>query len=136
MHLWRTLNINMMCKLKGKVKSGLGEASFWVDKISKVFEEKYGIKLFLGTLNIELEEDYILEDKEGILPNEYGGQYKVLIQKCKIFNEEVYILRPEINNKLGGTHPLNIVEIVSDKKLRQRYNLKDNDKVILEIYDK
>ena len=92
----------MNCKLIGKVKSGLGEASFWTNKISKIFEERYGITLFPGTLNIEIEKDYILEDnKEKILPNEYNGNYNVLIQKCKIFDSIVYIVRPEVNNVEG-----------------------------------
>ena len=31
---------------KGIVKSGLGNAGFWVEKVSKIFNEKYGITLF------------------------------------------------------------------------------------------
>ena len=91
----------MNYKLKGKVKSGLGEAAFWTDKIANIFKERYGINLFPGTLNIEIEEDYILNNTEEILPNEYNGNYKVLIQKCKIFDSIVYIVRPEINNVKG-----------------------------------
>ena len=123
----------MNCKFIGKVKSGLGEASFWTNKISKIFEERYGITLFPGTLNIEIEKDYILNNSEEILPNEYDGNYNVLIKKCKIFESISYIVRPEINNKKGGTHPLNVIELVSDKNLRKTYNLKDNDKVEIEL---
>ena len=32
--------------LKGKIKSGLGEASFWMKKAEKVFLNKTGIKMF------------------------------------------------------------------------------------------
>lgn len=117
----------------GKVKSGMGNASFWVSKISGIFKEKYGTELFYGTLNVELEKDFILEDTEKILPNEYGGNYKVLVQRCKVLGEEAYIVRPENNNALGGDHPLNIIEIVSAKKLRETFNLKDNDEVVIEI---
>lgn len=120
-------------KLVGKVKSGLGNAAFWVEKISKVFEEKYGMQLFLGTLNIELDEPYILKSSEIILPNEYVGKYNVLVKEGMLLNHKVYILRPEINNKEGGDHPLNIIEIATDINLRKIYNLKDGDKVIIEI---
>ena len=123
----------MMCKLKGKVKSGLGEGHFWIDKVSKIFKEKYGINLFLGTLNIELEQDYILQDTDKILPNEYGGEYDVLVQECEILGNKAYIVRPEKNNVLGGDHPLNLIEIVSDKNLRKENNLTDNDEVIIQI---
>ncbi len=125
----------MMYKLKGKVKSGLGEGSFWTEKISKIFKERYGIELFLGTLNIELEQEYILEQTEEILPSEYGGKYNVLVQKCEILGNTAYIVRPELNNHSGGMHPLNIIEIVSDKEFRKKYSLKDNDKIEI-IIDK
>lgn len=126
----------MMYKLKGKVKSGLREGKFWTEKISDIFEKKYGIKLFLGTLNIELEQDYILKNTDKILPNQYGGEYNVLVQECEILGNKAYILRPEKNNALGGDHPLNIIEIVSEKNLRKEYSLKDNDDVILYILEK
>ena len=47
--------------LIGKVKRGLGEASFWMEKAEQAFEKKIGYKLFNGTLNIQLNEEYILE---------------------------------------------------------------------------
>ena len=44
-----------------------------------------------------------------------------------------YIVRPEKNNVLGGDHPLNLIEIVSDVSLRKENNLKDGDKVKIKI---
>ena len=87
MLLWRMWNISTMCELEGKVKSGLGEGHFWIDKVSKVFKEKYNINLFLGTLNIELDKEYILKGTDKILSNEYGGQYDVLVQRCEILGK-------------------------------------------------
>ena len=99
-------------KLEGKVKSGFGNASFWVDKVNKIFQEKYGMKLFLGTLNIQLDKEIVLDDDEKILSNEYGGNFDVLVKECKIFDNKGYILRTEKNNSKNGAHPLNIIEIV------------------------
>ena len=45
--------------LKGKVKKGLGNASFWIKKIEEKFYKNFEMKLFHGTLNIELEKDLI-----------------------------------------------------------------------------
>lgn len=118
-------------ELKGKVKSGFGNARFWVGKISKIFEEKYNMKLFLGTLNVELEQEYILSEEEKIQAKEYGGDFDVLIKKCEILGHKGYILRTEKNNQKGGDHPLNIVEIVSDISFRKEEHLKDRDEVIL-----
>ena len=47
--------------LKGKVKKGLGNANFWIKKVEDIFYTKTGMKLFHGTLNIELETPYELE---------------------------------------------------------------------------
>lgn len=116
---------------KGKIKSGLGQASYWVGKINPVFERKYQQKMFLGTLNIELEEEYKLDDKEKIVAEEYGGNFDVLIKECEILGHKAYIVRTEKNNQKGGDHPLNIVEIVSDVNLRNEENLQDGDEIIL-----
>ena len=123
----------MQSKLKGRVKSGLGNANIWVKKAYKVFEEKYNMKLFLGTLNIELDREIVLDDNEKILPSEYGGDFNVLVKECKILGHRGYILRTEKNNKKNGDHPLNIIEIVTDINMRETYNLKDGDKVVIDL---
>ncbi len=122
-----------MYRLEGKVKSGLGDAAFWINKAKRIFQEKYNMDLYPGTLNIELKEDFILDDKEKLLPHEYGGEYDVLVQKCYILGDIAYILRPKKNNSLGGDHSLKIIEIVSDKYMRGEHNLKDGDTVTIEI---
>ena len=121
-------------KHKGKVKSGLGEASMWMSMAKDIFKKKYGIDVFLGTLNIELEHEIILDEKDIIQPEEYGGNFRLFICKCKVCNETGYIIRTEKNNKLGGDHPLNIVEIVSGVNFREKYRLKDDDEVWVELY--
>lgn len=119
--------------LTGKVKSGFGTGSFWVNKIKDIFKEKYNMDLFLGTLNIELDREIILEDTEKVMPKEYGGDFDVLVKKCEILEHTAYIVRPEKNNKRGGDHPLNIIEIVSDVNIRNSNNLKDDDIVEINI---
>ncbi len=131
----------MMCdeknkiELKGEVKSGLGNANIWVKKARDIFKEKYGMDLFLGTLNIELDREIILEEDEKILPHEYGGIFNVYVKECEILNTKAYILRTEKNNKVNGDHPLNIIEIVTNVNMRKEYGLKDNDKVSVYIYE-
>ena len=88
MLLWRMWSISTMYELEGKVKSGLGEGHFWINKVRRIFKEKYKIDLFLGTLNIELDKEYILKGTDKILSNEYGGQYDVLVQRCEILGKE------------------------------------------------
>lgn len=114
--------------LKGKVKKGLGNANFWVEKIKDIFYEKTGMKLFYGTLNIELEEPYELEDFWIIEKQEYGGTQDVYVQKCEILEQKAYIVRSE-----KTAHKSNIIEIVSDIKFRENFNLKDDDMIKIEL---
>lgn len=119
---------------KGKVKSGFGNASFWMGKVSKAFEEEYKMKPFLGTLNIELEKEYVLDATQNkIKACEYGGNFDVLVEECKILRKRAYIIRTEKNNTKNGDHPLNIIEIVSDINFRKTYNLKDGDIIEIEL---
>lgn len=114
--------------LKGIVKKGLGDASFWVKKIEDVFYKKTNMKLFYGTLNIELEKPYKLQNYWIIKKDEYGGTQDVYVQNCKIYGRQAYIVRAE-----KTAHSSNVIEIVSDIKLREYFDLKDKDNIVIEI---
>lgn len=114
--------------LKGKVKKGLGNASFWIKKIEEKFYKNFGMKLFYGTLNIELEKPYELEQYYTIGKEEYGGTQNVYVQECKILNQKSYIVRSE-----KTAHNSNVIEIVSDINFRESFNLKDEDIVEIEL---
>lgn len=120
-------------KHKGKVKSGLGEGSMWMNMAKEVFKKRYDIDVFLGTLNIELEEEFVVDEKNIIEPEEYGGNLKLFVCKCIVCGEEGYIIRTEKNNKTGGDHSLSIIEVVSNVNFREKYRLKDTDEIIVEI---
>ena len=121
--------------LIGRLKSGLGEASFWMKKAEQAFEKKIGYKLFNGTLNIELDKEYILDSNIKVLhKEEYGGTQEVYIKECSVLENKAYILRTDKNSKSNGDHPLNLIEIVSDVNFRDKYNLKDNDIIQISIY--
>lgn len=120
-------------KLQGKVIKGLGEAKFWVGKINKIFKEEFQMNLFPGTLNIKLEQNYKMENYAIISPEKYGGIYDVYVKKCLIFDKEAYILRTSKNETGNGDHPLTIIEIVSDINLREKFNLKDDAEVQINI---
>ena len=116
--------------LKGKVKSGLGEASFWMKKAEKAFEQKLGKKMFHGTLNVELEDKYILDkDIITLYKEEYGGTQDVYIKECEVLKNKSYIVRTDFNSKENGAHPFNLLEIISDINFRKEYNLKDGDEI-------
>ena len=115
--------------LEGFVTSGIGTAQLWVNKIEKVFENKTGIKLFNGTLNVRLEKDYVIKPDWIITPKEYGGTENVLVKKCEILGGIAYIVRAEKNQNGTGDHDLKTIEIVSKINFREKYELKDGEKV-------
>lgn len=120
--------------LQGQVVSGLGEASIWVKKIKKVFQEKMEMELFEGTLNVDLNYKYSLgKDVIKFAPNEYGGTQEVLVKECRVLGNRAYILRTNANEKEEGTQPINIIEIVSNVNFREQYNLKDGDKIEIKM---
>ena len=121
-------------KLEAKVKSGLGEGSFWVKKIEEIFLKRENIKLFHGTLNLELRDNLHIETPDFIIEKEeYGGTEKLFVKRCTVLNQKAYIIRTEKNSKENGDHPLNIIEILSNVNFREKYNLKDGDKIELEF---
>lgn len=119
--------------LKGKVTKGLGTAKMWVSKIEEVFRKKTGTKLFPGTLNIRLEDEYIIEPDWIIEPEKYKGTQRVFIKKCEILGNVANIVRAEKNQIGKGDHDLHIIEIISDINFREKYNLKDDACIEIKI---
>lgn len=117
----------------GKVTNGIGTAKMWVSKIEEIFKQQTGMNLFRGTLNIKLNEDYIINPDWIIEPEEYGGTEKVLIKQCEVLGNKAYIVRAEKNQIGAGEHSLKIIEIVSNIKFREEYNLKDNENIKVKI---
>lgn len=119
--------------LKGNIVNGIGTAKYWVEKINKTFYKKTNKVLYPGTLNIKLESQYLLTPDFIIDKEEFGGTENVLVQRCKIFERDAYIIRAEKNQKGTGDHKLDIIEIVSDINFRKMYKLTNNQKIIVAI---
>ena len=125
--------------LRGKVKSGLGDLSKRMEQLETYYTAKTGLKLFPGSLNIELEEDFIVPSNSiranviRLEKEEYGGAVSVSILPCKIFDRKAFIIRTDKNNAGQGHHPLNIIEVATDVKLREHYGINDGDMVEIEI---
>jgi riboflavin kinase, archaea type len=52
---------------------------------------------------------------------------------CRIFDRQAFLLRTDQNEQGTGAHPRNIVEIATDVRLRDLYQLKDGDWVEIEF---
>jgi riboflavin kinase len=120
--------------LRGKVESGIGDFGRWIEKLEAHYERKTGMKLYPGTLNIRLTEPYTAPTGCARLEaSEYGGSVNVSIVPCWILGRRAFILRTDGNEGGEGRHPHTVVEIASDVKLRDEYNLVDGDEVSIEV---
>jgi riboflavin kinase len=120
--------------LRGKVESGIGDFGGWIEKLHAQYERRTGMKLYPGTLNIRLIEPYTVPTGCARLEaGEYGGSVSVNIVPCWILGRRAFILRTDGNESGKGRHPRTVLEIASDVKLRDEYNLVDGDEVSIEV---
>ena len=119
---------------RGKIESGVGDFGRWIEKLSTHYERKTGVKLYPGTLSVRLSEPYVVPAGcTRLEAHEYGGLVSVSIVACRICGRQAFILRTDRNEKGTGRYPRSVVEIASDVKLRDKYNLMDNDEVSIEV---
>ena len=117
-----------MAGIWGKVVSGRADFGLWIERLSSLYERKTGMRLYPGTLNIELPGPYSLpRDVIRLEAEEYGGRVSVSIVPCRIFDRRAFLLRTDQNERGIGHHPRNIIEIATDIRLRDEYQLKDGD---------
>lgn len=123
-----------MVVLTGRVVSGVGNFSYWIERLHAHYERKTGLKLFPGTLNVELDEEYSVPEGAARLEGEeYGGNVSVHIVPCRVFGERAVILRTESSERGEGAHPKTVVEVACEVKLRDKYRLRDGDVVRIEV---
>jgi riboflavin kinase len=116
--------------LRGKVVSGMGNFSYWIEKLHDHYLRKTGMRLFPGTLNVQLDQPYTLPGEVIRLEGyEYDGTVSVNIVPCTILARSAFILRTDANEQGRGHHPRTIVEVATDVKLRDHFHLADGDTV-------
>jgi CTP-dependent riboflavin kinase len=116
------------------VTSGRADFGFWIERLNEFYAKKTGMRLYPGTLNIELPDPYSLPANVIRLEaNEYGGRVSVNMVPCQIFNRKAFLLRTDQNEAGTGHHPRNIIEIATDVGLRDLYQLWDGDWVEVEV---
>jgi riboflavin kinase len=123
-------------RLTGTVVSGCGEGKKFVNLswFQNQVTEKLGFKPFPGTLNIKLSEDRI--KSKGILaeakPIEISPAANFYSGRCyrAYLNDyvECAVVIPEVPN-----YPENILEIIAPVNLRKKFQLKDGDRIKVEI---
>ncbi len=120
--------------LRGRVASGMGNFSYWIEKLQDHYQRKTGMQFYPGTLNVRLEDVYSLPERVIRLEaGEYGGTVSVNMVPCRIGGRRAFLLRTDANEEGRGHHPKTIVEIACDVRLRDVFELEDGDEVEIEI---
>jgi riboflavin kinase len=119
-----------MVVLTGRVVTGVGNFSYWIEKLKDHYQRKTGMSLFPGTLNVSLEEEYsVPANALRLEAEEYGGTVSVNIVPCRFFGERAVILRTDAAERGSKT----IVEVACEVKLRDKNRLREGDVVRVEV---
>ena len=124
----------LMRVLKGKVVTGVGNFSFWIEKLQDHYRNKTGMWLFPGTLNIQLDEPFDLpRERKRLEAEEYVGAVSVSIVPCKVLGRAAVILRTDKADNEPQSRK--IIEVACEVKLREQHQLRDGDVVEVEVAD-
>jgi len=128
--------------LEGTVFAGLGEGAYYISKehYRKEFNEKLGFDPYPGTLNLKLTTDYDIKTR-----TEVEAYPAVEITGFKNEDRSFGLVKcyPAIvDNKVKGAlvtalrshYDVSVVEIIAPVCLRKQLNLKDGNKVKVEVY--
>ncbi len=114
--------------LRGRVVSGYGDWSYWLDHLSEFYTQKTGMTLYPGTLNLELDQPWCVPPNPLRLEGyEYGGRVSVNIVPCEFRGLRGFIFRTDQNESDELHHPRNVIEIAAGVRLRDTFELLDGD---------
>lgn len=128
------INASKEVKVEGILFTGLGEGGYYISREGYVrkIKEYLNFVPFAGTLNLRIGEDYkglsqVLSNFPGleVEPFYHDGRKfgAIKLLRAKLSDQEVGIVLPD------RTHYENVLEIISPDNLREKYRLKDGDRV-------
>jgi riboflavin kinase len=123
-------------RLEGEVFSGTGEGSKYIRLawVKKQIEEKLGFTPYVGTLNIRLIGESVLQKRmlkktlnlEIVPPTGYcrGTLFKATLKD----DVKAAVVLPDVPD-----YPENVLEIISSENLRKKLQLNDGDKIEIDV---
>ncbi|MCW4019265.1 MAG: DUF120 domain-containing protein [Candidatus Bathyarchaeota archaeon] len=127
--------------LEGMVFTGIGEGAYYIGKehYLKQFLEKLGFEPYPGTLNLRLESDYDIKAR-----TELDAYPAIEVEGFKNENRTFGLVKcfpVLVGNKVKGAlitalrshYDVSVLEIIAPVCLRRQLNLKDGNKVKVEV---
>ncbi|MBN1157218.1 CTP-dependent riboflavin kinase [Candidatus Woesearchaeota archaeon] len=119
-------------ELTGKVKSGMGEGSWYIRKYALRIKKALGFLPYDGTLNIEVK----LEEEKRFISQMNSVDVEEFTSEGRTFGR-IKLYKIKINKSVEGAiviperarHPEHIIEVIAPVCLRKELDLKDNSTV-------
>ncbi len=119
--------------LQGIISSRFGVAAQNLKTVEKLVLERTGLpSMAPGTLNVTLPFDYIVRPDAAIEPDEYFTGEKLKLQRCRVREYRMIIMRPD-SHELHGGIGADVLELVSPLHLRSAWGLRDLDELEVEV---
>jgi CTP-dependent riboflavin kinase len=118
--------------VRGRVASGKGDLAQWMRLYSDAYEQAVGARLEPGSLNVVLDEPWVMRRPQVRLEASDVGVGVILVA-CRLNDHPCWVVRTDRNNAGSGHHPLTVVEVVSTVHLRSVLGLNDGDEVRLDV---
>lgn len=114
--------------MQGKVINGMGKATHFMKVYRKKFVPLLGWTPYLGTLNVELEEPFLLPAKESIAEFTKDGRTygEVGIIPVTVHGETAAIILPK-----RTSHKQHVIELIAPVSLRYALGLRTGDYVTI-----
>lgn len=119
--------------LRGTVSSRFGAAGPNLKTVEAILLERTGLpRMAFGTLNVILTSDYIVQANVTIEPCEYFTGERLKLQRCRVREHRMFIMRPDSHERPGGIGA-DVLELVSPLHLRTTWGLRDGDQIEVEV---
>jgi riboflavin kinase, archaea type len=120
--------------LRGRVTGGIGDLARWMTVHADLYEAKTGVRLYPGSLNLELDRPWhVGTERIRLEPPEYGVGLSIV--PCTIDRLDAFIVRTDKNDGGEGDHPPHILEVAAAVRLRDALGLENGDEVEIIVPD-
>jgi CTP-dependent riboflavin kinase len=126
--------------LRGRVRSGKGDAARWLAAFNDAYARKTGMRVFPGSVNVALDIPFDwsardLQDRIILFTGEeFGGERDILMLPCRLptlGSQRAFLWIT--TNAVTESARQNIVEVIASVGLRDAFGLRDDDLVEIEI---